>query len=129
MNSKNTQIAGLVLHLLVGGLMIFAGSGKAFGFAPPDIIQKMTTYGLKEQVQLIGYGEIIAALLMLIPRTSPLGVLATSGFWGGVICIHMAHHEDYIFPSVLLAVTWIAASLRGSIHLRFPVIPAEPTDV
>ena len=125
MNSKKLQYAGLFLHLLVAGLMVFAGSGKAFGFAPPEIIQKMTAIGLKDQIRLIGFGEMIAALLMLIPRTSPLGVLATSGFWRGVICIHMAHHEDYIFGSVMLALTWIAASLRGSVSLLAPAIAAD----
>ena len=117
MNWKKTHTIGCGLHLLVGGLMIFAGSGKALGFAPPEIVTKMAAIGLKDQIQLIGIGEIIAAVLLLIPATSVLGTLATSGFWGGVICLHMTRHEDYLFPSVLLAITWIAASLRGSVEL------------
>jgi len=105
------------LNVLVAGLLIFAGSGKAFGFAPPDVVEKMNSFGLGDKLQLIGYGELISALLLLIPKTSPLGTLLVSGFWGGVICIHMAHHDDFAFPSILLAVTWIGSFLRGSVPL------------
>lgn len=104
---------GYFLHVLIGGLMIFAGLGKVFGFSPPDVVQKMSQFGLAGEMQLIGWGEIIAALLLLIPRTSSLGILLTSGFWGGVICIHMSHHLDYVFPSVLLSLSWVGAYLRN----------------
>lgn len=119
MNTKNVwlQRIGLTLHSLIAALMVFAGSGKAFGFAPPQIIEKMKTIGMGEHIQLVGLGEMFAAILMLIPRTSPLGVLLTSGFWGGVICIHMANGQDFVFPSVLLALTWLGADLRGSISM------------
>lgn len=105
--------SGYLLHVMIGGLMIFAGSGKVFGFSPPEVVQKMSQFGLAEQMQLIGWGEIIAAGLLLIPRTSTLGILMTSGFWGGVICIHMSHHLDYVFPSVLLALSWVGTYLRN----------------
>jgi len=119
MNPENKwlKVTGLVLNALVAALMLFAGSGKAFGFAPPEVVEKMNALGLGDRLQLVGLGEMTAAVLLLIPRTSPLGTLLTSGFWGGVICIHMAHHEDFIFPSVLLALTWVGAYLRGSVPL------------
>lgn len=109
---------GYLLHGLIGGLMIFAGLGKTMGFAPAEVVQKMGEFGLGQQMQLIGWGELIAAVLLLIPRTSSLGTLLTSGFWGGVICIHMAHSLDYTFPSVLLALTWIGSTLRDPATLH-----------
>jgi hypothetical protein len=119
MNPQNRwlKIVGIVLNLLVAALMIFAGSGKAFGFAPPEIVEKMNSIGLGDRIKLIGYGELIVAVLMVIPWTAPLGTLLTSGFWGGVICIHMAHQEDIVFPSALLVVTWLGAYLRGTVPL------------
>jgi hypothetical protein len=70
-------------------------------------------FGLGEQMRLIGAGALLTALLLLIPRTSSLGVLSTSSFWGGAICIHMAHGEPYLFQAVLLVLSWVGAYLRN----------------
>ncbi|MDX2036650.1 MAG: DoxX family protein [Isosphaeraceae bacterium] len=109
---KKARIAGVVLHVLVGGMMIFAGSGKALGFAPAEIVEKLREFGLGERVALIGWGELITAILLLVPWTSSLGTLATSGFWGGVIAIHMAKDGEIAMGSVFLLLTWIGALLR-----------------
>ena len=126
MNPQNKwlKLAGVALNVLIAALMIFAGSGKVFGFAPAEVVEGMTKYGLGDRLQLIGGGEMIAAVLLVIPWTSPLGTLLTSGFWGGVICIHMSHQENFIGPSVLLAVTWAGAFLRGSV----PLLAVKPAD-
>jgi hypothetical protein len=104
------KIAGLVLHVLIGGLMIVAGSAKLLGLFPPEALGKD---GLGDQIRLIGAGEVLTALLLLIPRTSSLGILLTSSFWGGAICIHMAHREPYLFQAVLLVLSWAGAYLRN----------------
>jgi hypothetical protein len=104
------KTAGLVLHILIGGLMILTGSEKVLGLVPPDALAR---YGLGEHVRLIGAGALVAALLLLIPRTSSLGILLTSAFWGGVICIHMAHGEPYLFQAVMLVLLWVGAYLRN----------------
>ena len=64
-----SRVAGRILHVLVGGLMIFAGSAKLLGFFPPEALNKL---GLAGQIGLIGTGEIVAAILLLIPRTPRL---------------------------------------------------------
>ena len=120
MNPQNKwlKVTGVVLNILIAALILFAGSLKVF-FSSPDMIKGLTAAGLGDRVQLIGWGEIITALLLVIPWTSPLGALMTSGLWGGVICINMAQHKDdlVIFGSVLLALTWVGACLRGSVPL------------
>ncbi len=105
-------IPGWILHLAVGGIMILAGSGKVFGFAPPEVIEGMKKHGLEHQLTLIGAGELVTALLLLFPRTCSLGVLLASGFWGGAICIHMAHQESYLLPAVFLVLVWVGGWLR-----------------
>jgi hypothetical protein len=104
------KIAGLVLHLLIGGLLVFTGSQKVFGSAPPEALVR---FGLGEQAQLIGAGAVLTALLLLMPRTSSLGVLLASAFWGGAICIHMAFGETYVFQAAVLVLTWAGAYLRN----------------
>jgi hypothetical protein len=110
-STKWLGIAGLVLHVLIAALMIFAGSVKVF-IAPPALVEGMGKNGLGDQILLIGAGELITAVLLVVPRTASLGVLLTSAFWGGAIVAHMSHAEAYAMQSVLLALTWLGAYLR-----------------
>jgi hypothetical protein len=109
-NKNWGPIAGLVLHILIGGLLILTGSQKILGLISPEGLGR---YGLEGQTRLIGAGAILAALLLLIPRTWPLANLFASAFWGGAICIHMAHGESYLFQVVMLILLWTGAYLRN----------------
>ncbi len=104
------RIVGIVMHILIGGLLLFAGSTKLMGAAPS--VKALEQIGMEDNLYLIGAGEVITALLLIVPITSKLGTLMTSGFWGGVICIHMKLHDGYAPYAVFLALTWIAAFLR-----------------
>jgi hypothetical protein len=118
------HIAGVGLHVLIGGLMIFTGLQKVLGAVPPE---PLVRYGLGEQMRLIGAGAVLSALLLLIPRTSSLGILLASSFWGGAICIHMAHGEPYLFQAVVLVLTWAGASLRNPATLSSFLGPQRMT--
>ena len=102
-------IAGWVLHGLVGGSMLLAGSAKVLGLFPPEQVAKL---GLGVPIQVIGAGELVSAVLLLVPRAASLGVLLTSGFWGGAICLHMSKGEPFVLQSVVLLLTWVGAYLR-----------------
>jgi hypothetical protein len=120
------KVAGLVLHILIGGLLILTGSQKVFGSAPPEVLVK---FGLGEQARLIGAGAVLTALLLLIPRTSSLGILLASAFWGGALCIHMAHGSPYLFQTVLLVLSWAGAYLRNPATLSsFSGLPGRPRE-
>ena len=113
-------IGGWVLHGLIAGMMILAGSAKVLGFFPPEEVAKL---GLSLPIQVIGVGELASAILLLIPRTSSLGLLLTSAFWGGAICLHMSKGELFVMQSVFLLVTWVGGYLRvpgafGSFSVR-----------
>ena len=103
------KIGGWVLHGLIAGMMILAGSAKVFGLFPPDEVAKM---GLSLPIVVIGAGELASAVLLLIPRTSSLGLLLSSAFWGGAICLHMSKCQSFVLQSVLLFLTWVGAYLR-----------------
>ena len=121
------KIAGLALHILIGGLLILTGSQKIFGSAPPEALVK---FGLGENARLIGAGAILTALLLLVPRTASLGLLLMSAFWGGAICIHMAHHDLYVFQGMMLVLTWVGAYLRNAAALSsFSGRPANDVGV
>ena len=112
MNStkRNWQtIVGWVLNGLVAGVMILAGSAKVFGLFPPEEVAKL---GLGLPIQVIGAGELASAILLLILCTSSLGLLLTSGFWGGAICLHVSKSEPFVLQSAFLLLTWIGAYFR-----------------
>jgi hypothetical protein len=102
-------IGGRVLHGLVAGIMILAGSAKVFGFFPSEEVAKL---GLSLPIQVIGAGELASAVLLLVPRTASLGLLLTSGFWGGAICLHVSKAEPFVLPAAFLLVTWAGGYLR-----------------
>ena len=103
------RIGGWVLHGLIAGMMILAGSAKVFGLFPPEEVAKLD---LSVPIQVIGAGELVSAILLLIPRTSSLGLLLTSGFWGGAICLHLSKGEPFVLQSALLLFTWVGGYLR-----------------
>jgi MFS family permease len=108
--TRNWQmVGGWVLHGLLAGMMILAGSAKVLGFFPPEEVAKL---GLSLPIQVIGAGELGCAILLLIPRTSSLGLLLTSGFWGGAICLHMSKAQPFVIQSVFLLITWVGGYLR-----------------
>jgi DoxX-like family len=108
-NRNWQKISGWVLHGLVAGSMILAGSAKVFGLFPPEEVAKL---GLSLPIQVIGVGELASAVLLLVPRTSSLGLLLASGFWGGAICLHMSKAEPFVVQSVFLIITWVGGYLR-----------------
>src|SRR5436309_12273494 len=103
------MVGGWVLHGLIAGVMILAGSAKVLGFFPPEEVAKL---GLSLPIQVIGVGELASAILLLIPRSSSLGLLLTSGFWGGAVCLHMSKAEPFVIQSAMLLLTWVGAYLR-----------------
>ena len=120
------MVGGWVLHGLIAGMMILAGSTKVLGFFPPEEVAKL---GLSLPIQMIGVGEVASAIFLLIPRTSSLGLLLASGFWGGAICLHMSKTEPFVAPSAFLLVTWVGGFLRvpgafGSFTVRSASKPA-----
>ena len=76
------------------------------------MVVQCVTCGLPVMRIVIGIGEIVSAVLFLMPRTSSLGVLLLSAHMGGAIVTHMSNDESYIVPSVVLVLVWVAQYLR-----------------
>src|ERR1700688_4705212 len=103
------MIGGWVVHGLIAGMMILAGSAKVLGLFPPEEVAKL---GLSLPIQVIGAGELVSAVLLLIPRTSSLGLLLASGFWGGAISLHISKAQPFVMQSVFLLIVWVGGYLR-----------------
>lgn len=113
--SKGRKITAWILVGLMTALLLFSGFGKimASGDAESEMYKNFIRWGLEGRLLLIAAGEIIAALLFLIPKTSSLGVLLLSAHFGGAIATHMEHGEMYIPQAIMLLIVWIANYLRN----------------
>jgi hypothetical protein len=125
---KWAKTTGLVLHILIAVPMLFGGSMKVLGLVPAEQLAELGPIG--QRIWLIGTGEVITAILLVIPRTSSLGILLASGFWGGTICFHMSRGENYLMQSALLLLVWVGAYLRiPATFSSFWDSPAGPAPV
>lgn len=107
---KWQRVAGWILSGLIAAALI-ASAGMKLSQAAP-VVEKFTEWGLKDHVILIGVGELVCALLFLLPRTGVLGTLLLSGYFGGAIATHLQHGEAILGPAAFLVALWVAAALR-----------------
>ncbi|OLE97378.1 MAG: hypothetical protein AUG75_09075 [Cyanobacteria bacterium 13_1_20CM_4_61_6] len=110
------RIAAWILTVLITLLFIFSATGKLVGAQP--VVQVFEQFGLRNFMLLIGVGELVSALLFLIPRTNSLGLLLLSSYLGGAIVTQMQHGQPFIAPAILLLLVWIAGYLRHPEVLR-----------
>lgn len=108
--SKGRRIAAWILTGMI--TLIFVSSAVFKLVAAQPVVVLFEKWGLRDQLILIGVGELASALLFLIPRTNSLGLLLLSAYMGGAIATHMQNGEPYYSQSVLLVLIWVAGYLR-----------------
>jgi uncharacterized membrane protein YphA (DoxX/SURF4 family) len=108
--SKSRKIIGWTLTILVSALLLFSVSGKLFN---PEMQAGMAAWGLEDYIIIIAIGELLAALLFLLPSTNLIGAFLLSSHMGGAIVVHMSHDESFLMQSVVLVVVWIIAFIRN----------------
>ncbi len=108
--SKGRRIAAWILTGLI--TLVFVASAVAKLTKVSAVVEMFDKWGLSNYVLLIGVGELVSAVLFLIPRTTSLGILLLSAYLGGAIVTHMQNGEPYFGPAVLLLLVWVAGYLR-----------------
>ena len=101
---------GIGIHGLVAFAMIGAATMKAMG-------KIEASAGLEDYNTAVIIGEILSAILLLLPRTLSVGLLLTTAFWGGAIVVNMVDPEEgleWLTPAFLLVATWTGSALRDS---------------
>jgi hypothetical protein len=112
MPGKARRVAAWVLTVLLTLLFVASAAAKLAQAQP--VVENMGKWGLGDYVILIGVGELVSALLFLIPRTTSAGLLLLSAYMGGAIVTHMQHGEAFVGPEVILILIWVAGYLRHS---------------
>lgn len=105
-NKKVFNIAAWVIASLLTALFLFSAYGKLSNLAHMEQM-KLGDWGV-----IIAIGEIVSALLFLLPKTNKYGTLLLSSYMGGAIIIHMTGATSIAMPSVVLILVWVVAFLR-----------------
>jgi chromate transport protein ChrA len=103
---KLSNIAAWVIAGLLTALYLFSAYGKLSNPA------QMEAMKLGDWSVIIAIGEIVSALLFLIPKTSKYGTLLLSSYMGGAIILHMTGATSIVMPAVILILVWVVAFLR-----------------
>lgn len=105
--NKARTIIGWILAGLLTLLMAFSAVSKFTGNAEPLIAM-----GLGDRLMMLGIGELITAVLFLIPLTLPIGAFLQSAYWGGAIVAHMVDGTPFIGPAIFLVLAWVITFIR-----------------
>ena len=108
--TKGRKISGWVIAGLITALLLFSAMGK---FMMPEMAENFTKWGLDDWRIIIAVGEIISALLFLLPKTNIFGAFLLSAHLGGAIVTHMSNGEPFIVQSVILILIWVTAFVRN----------------
>ena len=109
-SQKIMSIVGWVLSGLLGAALVMSAGMKFF--PPEEMVKEMKDSPLLGWILIIGIGELVSAILFLVPRTAVPGTLLLSSYFGGAIVAHMMQRESILVPSVFLLLIWTAATLR-----------------
>ncbi len=80
------------------------------------VMDGFTMFGYPANViNPIGYSALLASTLYLIPRTSVLGAILLTGYFGGAIATHVRINDPtFVVALVLGILTWFALWLQDS---------------
>jgi hypothetical protein len=105
--NKYRKIAGWLIAAPITALMLFSAYGKIMN---PEMMAQMN---LGSWTTIIIIGEIVSALLFLLPRTSIFGTVLLSSYMGGAIIIHMTGGTSIMMPAAVLIFVWIGSIIRN----------------
>ncbi len=115
---------------IMGGLVVlFMLMDSIFKFIQPEeVVQGTLELGYAEHhIAIMGVLGLVSILLYAFPRTSILGAVLLTGYWGGAIATHLRLDNPLfshiLFPVFLGILAWGALWLRNA-QLRnlFPVL-------
>jgi len=117
--NKSLNVTAWILVVPATLFLLMAGTTKILGANPLTSIDAMAPW-----VFWIGLGEVTAAILYAVPRTSIIGALFLSAHLGGAILFHIIRGENFFgpiltsfwFQSLMLASVWVV------VFLRYPAI-------
>jgi hypothetical protein len=80
------------------------------------IVAQMTAVGFSgPRLMVVTVLELASAVVFLVPKTRPFGLLLVSAYLGGAVSAQLGHGLPPEPPAVLLALIWIGTWLKNPI--------------
>lgn len=92
-----------ILFMLMDSIMKF--------IQPPTVVETTVALGFAEdQIYVLGILGLLSTLLYALPRTSVLGAILLTGYWGGAMATHLRLDNPLfthlLFPVYLAILAW-----------------------
>jgi len=105
--------AGRIVSGLVVVMMVFSAVMKIL--KPNEVVTEFTRLGYPETVVIgIGILELLCAVVYSIPRTSYLGAILLTAYFGGATATHVRIGDVFIWPVIGGVLTWAGLYLRDA---------------
>jgi len=114
----NTPV--LVGRILTGIVMAFMLFDTGFKFTgAKEAVEGTAQLGFQaHHLMTIALIEVVCVVMYLIPRTSPIGAVLLTGYFGGAILTHIRVDNPLfshiLFPTYLGAMMWLGLYLRDA---------------
>lgn len=109
----NLENFGLLLVLISSCFLIFVGCCKIFGLYQTKEIFEATK--LQNFRVVVGIIEILISILIILPRTSKVGIFLLGIVMGGAISFHLSHLQGKVIeaPIIILSTATIGYIIRN----------------
>jgi hypothetical protein len=127
--SRKVVWAGRIMSTLPVLMLVMSGVMKLL--KPDPVKEGFTKLGLDVNLATgLGILELTCTLLYVIPKTSVLGAILLTGYFGGAILTHLRVGEQFIGPVVLGLLIWGGLYLRDSrVRALLPFRSAQPVSL
>ena len=114
---NKSLLAGRILTGIVIAFMLFDTGFKFSG--AKEVVEGTAQLGFQpHHMAIIAVIELVCLVMYLIPRTSPIGAVLLTGYFGGAIITHIRLDNPLfshiLFPTYLGAMMWLGLYLRDA---------------
>ena len=109
------KIASLIARLLLGALMVFAGSNHLFNFLPSGPMpagaagQFLTAMMATGYLAIVGVCEVIPGLLLLVNRFVPLALVVLGPVIVNIFIANLLMAPKALPVALLVIILWVLA--------------------
>jgi DoxX-like family len=109
--SRKALWIGYLVSALPVLLLVFSAVIKLM--KPPQMVEGFARLGIPDSlISQLGILELVCVIIYLVPRTSIMGAILTTGYFGGAIATNLRLGESFLLPLMAGMMIW------GGLYLR-----------